>query len=214
MTEYLFNLLCKMVGLPDLVSSDGWTKWEKETRANHPIKYFLLETAPTFIDSNWKWWIRDPVYHLKCKYITQYHYIKIDIDRFKRYDKKVSIRNYYWFDSDEQILYAMFQILVDFIEKEADIVDWSSDAKHQEVFDELTELYTWWTKDRPNRDDSYPSTKDFGFDNIFADNVTKQPGYRAWRDACDEKEQKEREYEQEDTEMLIRLITIRGYMWT
>jgi len=119
MTEYLFNLLCKLVGNPSSIGSIGWTKWEEETKSKHPIKYFLLETVPTFISSNWKWWISDPIYHLNCKYIKKYHHIKIDVDRF-RHHHKASIRNYYWFDSDEQILYATFQILVDFMEEEAD----------------------------------------------------------------------------------------------
>ena len=131
MTEYLFNLLCKMAGSPNSLSSTGWREWEEETKSKHPIKYFLLETAPTFISYNWRWWITDPIYHLKCKYILKYHHIKIDVDRFMSYQNKKSFRNYYWFDSDRQILYAMFQILVDFMEQEADIVDWNGSPKHQ-----------------------------------------------------------------------------------
>lgn len=213
MTEFLFNLLCKMVGLPDSSGSAGWKRWEKKTKSNHPIKYFLLDTAPTFIGYKWTWWIKDPIYHLKCKYILKYHHIKIDVDRFMN-DNNSSFRNYYWIDSDGQILYAMFQILVDFMEQEADIVDWDASPKHQEIFEELTKLYKWWTEDRLNRDDSYPSSEDFGVKDIFGKNASKQLGYRAWRDACDEKEKRDCEYELEDTEMLIRLITIRRYMWT
>lgn len=100
------------------------------------------------------------------------------------------------------------------MEEEADTVDWTGSPKHQEIFEELTKLYDWWTKDRPNRDDSYPASEDFGINDIFGANARKQPGYKAWRDACDEKEVRDREYELEDTEMLIRLVTIRGYMWT
>ncbi|KKN36851.1 hypothetical protein LCGC14_0769430 [marine sediment metagenome] len=213
MTEYFFDLLIKIVGLPDHTSSDGWKRWDEKVRSNHPIIYFLLDTAPTFISCNWRWWIIDPIYHFKCKYILKHHHIKIDVNRFMSHSKS-SFRNYYWFDSDGQILYATFQILVDFMEEEADTVDWTGSPKHQEIFEELTKLYDWWTKDRPNRDDSYPASEDFGINDIFGANARKQPGYKAWRDACDEKEVRDREYELEDTEMLIRLVTIRGYMWT
>jgi len=213
MSNLLEKLQSKFLSQPNSASSSVWRKWLKETKSKYPIRYFLLETVPTFVSFNWEWWVRDTIYHFKCKYIVQYHHIKIDVDRFMSYSK-IPRRNYHWIDSDNQILYGMFQILVDFIEKESDTIDWAADPKHQRVFDELTKLYKWWTEDRPNRDDSYPGSEDFGIEDIFGDNARKQPGYKAWRDACDEREKRDREYDLEDTEMLIRLITIRGYMWT
>lgn len=213
MTEYLQKLRKKFLNEPDSASSNGWKKWEEENKSEHPVRFFLLDTVPDFISFNWRWWIKDPIYHFKCKYIVKHHHIKIDVNRFMNYDKP-SFRNYGWIDSDEQILHAMFQILVDFIEQEADIIDWAADAKHQKIYNELRLLYDWWIKSRPDRDSSYPHTDDFGFDNIFGDNARKHPGYKSWRDACEKKEERDREYELEDTEMLIRLITIRQYMWT
>lgn len=212
MIDIFEKLRGRFLPQPDATSSTGWRKWEKENKSKYPIRYFLLETAPTFVSSNWRWWIGDPIYNFKCKYIIKYHHIKIDVDRFMRY-YKTSFRNYHWIDSDEQILYGMFQILVDFMEEKSGIVDWSADPKHQEIFNELTKLYEWWIGDRPNRDDSYPCSEDFGIIDIFGDHISKQPGYKAWRDACDEREKRDREYDLEDTEMLIRLITIRKYMW-
>jgi len=215
MINIIEKLKIRFLSRPDAASWSDWRKWKKETKSKYPIRYFLLDTAPTFISSNWRWWISEPIYNFKCKYIVKYHHIKIDVDRFMKYDK-TSFRNYHWFDSDTQILYGMFQILVDFIEKESDIIDWSADPEHKRIFDELTKLYKWWIEDRPNRDDSYPCSGDFGVEDedIFGDHVSKQPGYKAWRDACDKREQRDREYDLEDTEMLIRLITIRKYMWT
>lgn len=213
MINILEKLRGRLLSRPDVASSADWRKWEKENKSKYPIRYFLLDTAPTFISSNWRWWISEPIYNFKCKYIVRYHHIKIDVDRFMSYHK-ISFRNYHWIDSDDLILYGMFQILVDFMEEESDIVDWSADPKHQEVFDELTKLYKWWTEDRPDRDDSYPDSEDFGVEDIFGDHASRQPGYKAWRDDCDEKEKRDREYDLEDTEMLIRLTTIRKYMWT
>jgi len=213
MTDFLEKLKDRFLTRPAAASWSRWEKWEKENKSNYPIRFFFLETAPTFISSNWRWWISEPIYNFKCKYIVKYHHIKIDVDRFMKYHK-ASFRNYHWIDSDGLILYGMFQILVDFMEEEADIVDWSADPDHQRVYNELRKLYKWWTEDRPNRDDSYPDSEDFGVEDIFGDNASKQPGYKAWRDACDEKEKIDREYDLEDTEMLIRLITIRRYMWT
>lgn len=213
MTEYIEKLKKRFLNQPNSATSDGWKKWRKENKSKYPIRYFLLETAPTFISSNWRWWISEPIYNFKCKYIVKYHHIKIDVDRFMKYHK-TSFRNYHWIDSDGLILYGMFQILVDFMEEEADIVDWSADPEHQRIYNELRKLYKWWIEDRPNRDDSYPGSEDFGVEDIFGDNARKQPGYKAWRNACDEKEKRDREYDLEDTEMLIRLITIRRYMWT
>ena len=205
--------------MPDALPWGGWTKWDAVTKKKHPISWIFLDTIPDFISDCYRP-IRDAYYHLKCKYVLKHHHIKIDVGRFfvgNDWNADNPLRNYHWLDTDTKILFGNFQILVDFVEKEKDIVDWSADPKTQEVYEEFTELYKWWTEERPNRPDAYPSVTDYGLDHeeIFGPAADRNnPAYREWSKAVADAGLKEEEYNNEDTEMLIRLITIRDYLWT
>jgi hypothetical protein len=87
---------------------------------------------------------------------------------------------------------------------------------------EILDLYTWWTEERPKRPDPYDASgwtalcerrrqsgKDF-FD--FEDRTEEEKAESAKvLDLCHEIEEK---YDREDEEMMIRLIKIRKGLWT
>jgi len=201
---------------PDALTSGGWTAWEEKTRKEHPVKWFTLETVPDFIEFTLWNPVSRRVYNLKCKYWSKHHHIKIDVPRFfvgEDFNDKV-IEKYHWIESDTKILYANFQILVDFVEKESDIVDWSSDPQHQESEKEFMDLYKWWTEERPKREDNYPSMSEYGIEGGLADLDRSSPGYKRWNEAHDEYNKQQEEYDNEDTEMLIRLVSIRRRLWS
>ena len=60
-----------------------------------------------------------------------------------------------WCDKDYIMLHAVFQLLVDFVEKEkpAKMIDWNWDATHRKAWKEIMSLYKWWKKERPARKD-------------------------------------------------------------
>jgi hypothetical protein len=92
-----------------------------------------------------------------------------------------------WSDKDMVILHACFQILTDCIEKEqlfTGHIDWANDELHINAKKEILELYEWW-KERVQKE------QDDEIDPIW----TEKQHYQ-------------------DTEMLIRLIKIRGFLWT
>ena len=58
-----------------------------------------------------------------------------------------------WYDRDIILFFAMFQILVDFIEKEfvCDwFVDWDWDEVHQNAKSEMLDLYDWFIENSEN----------------------------------------------------------------
>jgi len=92
-----------------------------------------------------------------------------------------------WSDNDIVMLHACFQLLVDCIENEQLLnghIDWTNDKLHLKAKKEIQELYAWW-KERTKKE------LDDEIDPIWT----------------------EQQHEQ-DTEMLIRLIKIRGFLWT
>lgn len=97
-----------------------------------------------------------------------------------------SLKNWTWADKDTVILHACFQLLTDFVEKEnIDNVphSWTNDEKSKNARKEIDTLYKWWK--------SYLSKIRKGeIDSI-----------------------KENEIYKLENEMLIRLISIRHYLW-
>lgn len=206
-----------VLGRPDIATSGGWAAWEEKTKKDHPIKWFFFGSIPDFIEFILWWPLSRWCYNIKCKYWSKRHHIKIDVDRFfvgAEYSHNHPLENYTWIDSDTKILYATFQILVDFVERESNIIDWSSDPKHQEAEKEFMELYKWWTEERPKRVDDYPSMSDYGMKGDICQIDHSSPEYKRWDAAHDEYNKKEAEYENEDTEMLIRLVVSRKVLWS
>lgn len=87
---------------------------------------------------------------------------------------------------------------------------------------EILELYTWWKEVYPNRPDPYVVSgwhdicdrrrKDYP-DEIFPEETTKQEKAES-KKALDKLHKLELKYEQEDEEMMIRLIKVRQSLWT
>jgi hypothetical protein len=149
-----------------------------------------------------------------------------------------------WLDRSEAILFANMAILIDFIEKEKafeGFVDWRSaeemkaageevDAysepcynNHAEAKKEMLAIYNWWKKGRKEEHDAlekryeeaYKDDK-FEFEPIengmfkLKDRPVTPEQIKArkqiWKD--------EESLEAKDDEMMIRLVKVRGYMWT
>lgn len=97
---------------------------------------------------------------------------------------------YGWIDSDYKILLSNFKILCDFMEKEkpGENVNWYSDDALIIAWEELEDLYCWWIKERP--------------------------ASLAEANACKTSSETSQQLYKKDTEMLIRLIKVRSFMWT
>jgi hypothetical protein len=126
-----------------------------------------------------------------------------------------------WYDRDEILLHAAFQVLVDFMEQErpAEIVDWEHDEVHSRAWSELSQLYRWWKEERPQRrepldDVASPPEGAYqildGGQMIFPDRA-RHPEYYA---TLEQSQVLEDEWFEEDQRQLHRLIDARPFLWT
>lgn len=77
---------------------------------------------------------------------------------------------------------------------------------------EILELYTWWKNVRPNRKDPYAEYDEYRKDNPFPQ---KNDGKNdAIHQIFERVDMLEEDYENEDTQMSIRLVKIRRELWT
>ena len=107
----IFKKLRKRFGIekPYALEWGGWKRWKKETRAAHPVGYFLTETVPDFLSH---------VYDkLTSPYYDTRYYIR---NRFFRkcHVLPTGFKPGQYHDLDSRILHGLMQSLVDFVEVE------------------------------------------------------------------------------------------------
>ncbi len=83
-----------------------WEDWQEEVSENYPVKYFIYKTLPRFIRRQFNK-ISDLKYYIVSFTIRKYHLLNLQ-------QPKNSHDNYRygWIDSDYQMVYAVFTILV------------------------------------------------------------------------------------------------------
>lgn len=130
-----------------------------------------------------------------------------------------------WMDRSEGILFANMAMLVDFVEKERafEVIAWDADDGHREAGRELREIYEWWTHGRRIEQDEYERRSTEAYRDFRYTFVPMQGGMQKMelsdetpeqRKARDDVNLEEDRLYEKDTEMMIRLIKVRGAMWT
>ena len=132
----------------------------------------------------WRVCVTDPWYWLRCRIWHRFNVI---------YIKTLSPT---FHDRDRVLLHAAFQILTDFVDREHPFDHFDVTASDNRAdWEEILRLYAWWTVERPAKLE------------LLNTPCTTPTILRAVREA-------EEEHENEDQEMLVRLILVRKMLWT
>ena len=209
-----------------------WDAWHQNANDKHPYRYWIAEEVLNFLQDL----VNLPldIYHtievyIRNRFIDKIHYLRTDLTPGEYYDL------------DTRILHALFTELTDLVEVEyagmqrysekqnnyifrkgrcplagLDYLNWAGQLKYDDSYGfspedadynkptpqaqaALTtlELYNWW-KNRDNRPDPYQKYTEEKDGSEYGLKIL----------------QLEEKYEQEDTDMLIKLISIRGSLWT
>jgi hypothetical protein len=130
-----------------------------------------------------------------------------------------------WHDTDELLLHVVFQLLVDFMEKERPekVTDWSCDQAHRKAWKDIKGLYKWWQNTRPNRkspiEDKSIRRPPVVVKKVSGTNYREiiQPDrrkYSIYYQALKKHMKLEEKWYREDQLMLHKLIEVRKYLWT
>lgn len=219
-----------------------WDEWKDKQKKERPIRYWLSDTFldklqdffyfPYDVYRNVKYYIRnrciDKTHYLKTGLKPGYHYefdtrilhglfnelvdyVEMELAHLSKWD---TTKNYTFKNGRcVEAAFDYFKEAEDRVEKtRKKMLDqpktspfYSSlmdalffDEKHLENTKEIKELYEWWTKIKPLREDPYLTIKE-------------ETHGEKWIKLI---ELALNEHENEDTEMLIRLIKIRKQLWT
>ena len=209
-----------------------WHNTRCEARGDHQKKIWEW----------WEYWrtwpfkyISSALYWLRAHTLDRYHMLDIR-------DKRNGYA-WGWMDRSEGILFANMAILVAFIEEEKAFdchVDWRSTAEmtadgeegsadgaanrdaHAAAKKEMLEIYGWWTQDRKIEHDRGDALLHAAYTGPVEFERMVDGMYRLKKFPVTEEEERLRSQcrlmedalEAKDEEMMIRLIKIRGYMWT
>lgn len=164
-------------------------------------------------------WLGDIWYWIRCHTYDRFHIIDLR-DRGEGHGYKWG-----WMDRDHQMLIACFTLLRDFVEKEDPDVglvgpeayfeaghvyqEGEQEAVEQQISHgkEIRELYEWWVEGRAKEhaEVSAMIADTTGFENGL--DIVKHPNFDEWA-------KRDEELDAKDDAQLLRLIKIRGHLWT
>lgn len=198
-----------------VATSEGWNEWHKSTKEKHPIRYWIAEEGLDIL--------QDIVYIPYDIYKTIESYIR---NRFINRTNsltasKTDIPPGQYADLDSRILFSLFNEMENFVEHNRDQIEFSlalnnkRDKNQLKYAKELMKIYNWWTEDYRNRPDPYEVS---GFHTFYKNNesvldVISNDKNDELQAAIDKINELEKQYYDEDTKMLIRLIKIRNNLW-
>ncbi len=149
-----------------------------------------------------------------------------EIKRFiiKDYYLRIKTLGYGYQCGEDIILDGMFQVLIDFVDQESDTIEWMDDDINSAIWVEILFLYKWWTIKRPTRkvvNIDHPKLVSIPITEGLSKGMSKMKfefrdaeHEKQWHISCGEKYEIEKTWWDEDTEMLKRLIDVRGSLWT
>lgn len=198
-----------------------WEDWHVKVKELHPIKYFFLETLKSFFLKNIWWNISVPLekiwYYLVSHFVPSKRYHFLDLRQPYNKDGIDNYR-YGWSDVPDKMLYALFNLLGEYLNKEKphDLTLYYSKEQIEENLslkdqysdlEEAREIYFWWTTERKElikkNNQLLNDWSDIRLtDRQKADSLLAQLT------------QQEELLENKTDEMLARLLKIRRSLWT
>ncbi|KKN19522.1 hypothetical protein LCGC14_0944820 [marine sediment metagenome] len=212
-----------------------WECWDKETSAKYPVRFLLQEKLPELYRKHiqWPldrayWWVRYRTTH------RHYRVIKPRTLEPGYYDERTLIlhgafevlveywehfyrTNVSWWPTKGEIDSYEVDIIQAKTDKEKEFIQAERDclADQKAHYDEAHALHIWWTKTRPSRTHPKGPTlpKELGSLGWLDNKHKDDPRVIAYRAHLDEYNKLDCQWEEEDQEMLIRLVKIRQSLW-
>lgn len=191
-----------------------WQDWHAHVKAHYPIKYFLVESLPTFLRRKVWWPIKHPAerlrYWLVSHLIPSRRYHMLDLRQEGGY-------RYGWRDVPEKMLYAMFNLLGEYLEEGPnDLTQWYTREQieadegykaQQDAIDEARAIHHWWTVEKPAAE----KAREVMLSLWHSSKKAKGPRTQEY---WDKMRTMEEEQEAKTDEMIARLMKIRRTLWT
>jgi hypothetical protein len=201
------------------LSADGIENRERHCKARWPIRWFLQEEVYDY----WIKYIRNPIVWRSEKVADWCRYTFVKRHQYHLIRPRTLQKGYH--EPEERMLHGMFEILTKYCEIEKDRVSWD-DEEWNEEFQEgqrpsevnatLNELNEWWNVTRPARvePEGPERPEGWGFMAMFRAKNKDHPYLKELDEWGKLTDKLEKEWREEDTKMMIKLIEVRHWMWS
>ena len=196
----------------------SWEDYDKEVKQLYPFRYFINETLPDIFNL-----IKEPfvcIYnYIKYNFVPKYRYHILDLRQLNDKDSCDYYR-YGYSDVRQRMLYAVFNLLTEFVEKEVyplqDKInylerviakkdkdnDWEIDSNEHwlEVYIKIKNLYNWWKYTRKfkyNQSNKLCEIYMHSKNNLDIEKWIKS----------------NEDFDKEEQEMFIKACNLREYFW-
>ena len=198
----------------DVEDEYTWEDYDREMSAQYPVKWFLTRTIPIF----WRryiWGRYAPLerarYWLVSHLVPSRRYHMLDLRQ-----PDPELYQYGWIDAPQQILYANFAILKNYVEGELegkfpieDETEWEGAADWNEHYREIENLYNYWTVKRP----AWQKKLD-DMSHVASVVRNRQRNFEEGEKLYEQLRIEQDKFDEYETQALIRLIKTRKGMWT
>lgn len=191
-----------------------WEDWEEKVKKDYPIKYFFAKTLRKFF----RYKILNPLRRIKTwfesHFIPSKRYHMLDLRQPESHDTYAY--RYGWIDADSKILYAIFNILNEFVRDEMPHFHCPSEEEIQNdplltqqrnIWFEVKSIHYWWNIERIRTNKLINNLSQEWYHSRQA-NGDDDP--QLW----EELKKTEKQLENKTEEMISRLMKIRGSLWT
>lgn len=204
-----------------------WEDYDRIVKEKFPVKFFLFKTFPDFVKYNLYFPIARPIsdawYWFKCHTFPSKKYHLLDLrqpcakDDVHNYD----CYRYGWVDVPEKMLYAMFNLLKQYIDEEPFDVstkysleqieaDEGLKRQHNE-YQEAKAILHWWQVERKQEINRMSQLSDAWISARQDDTAPNDPETKL---RFDEYQAAREAFETKTDEMIARLMKIRRGLWT
>ena len=187
-----------------------WEDWEEKVKEMYPVRFFLVEELWPWFRVKWKIHVSDRWYWFVSHVVPRRRYHMLDLRQ-----PKPGYR-YGWLDSDSQILYALFNILNNYVKNEMPDAYCPSEEEVEENpgllyqrnhWLETRAIHHWWNVERLRQQKAHDEV-------LNAWSEARKTNAPEVQKLWDELKKTEKDLAEKEEEMLIRLIKIRGSLWT
>lgn len=232
-----FNNFFKLPGPKDLGMSDNnysmgtdffpqegvptWEEYYARVQKEYPLRFFFASTLPGFFRDQWVRLTRpitDCIYWIKSHTYKKYYMLDLRQPCVQDQLFNIDCYRYGWCDVPDKMLYAMFNLLAEYLNKEEpnDLTKWytleeiNADEGFKMQHDNINEakaIYQWWAVGRKEDRAAYDRMLILWHEsknNKLPEENDLWQQLRALDDASESK----------TDEMIARLMKIRRTLWT
>jgi hypothetical protein len=198
-----------------------WEDYTEYLKENFPIRYFFSDTLPSFFKKLIWYKLDHAWYFIVSHVVPSRRFHVLDLRQPKNHSDSY---RWGWIDRSEAILYANFNLLRDYVEKEDDKLlgpdeefllpetsehFYPVDAEWNKARLEMKRLYFWWMKTRQEKIAEHNKLLHEWSE------AHRLPGNRKQADVLFKKYNKhDKDFDKETEANLIKLIKLRQYFWT